>query len=327
MHTGSTRFALAVAATLALALALAASAPSVAYAQDADDEPQAAPAPLPRDPARALQAADEGRKLEAAGKTDEACAAFARSQALDPLGTTLVLLASCHEKQGKLATAWSELGEAAALLAREKNAEREAFARGRARELEPRLSALVLEGVEGTSVETLTVDGQAVPKPAWARPIPLDVGEHTLVFAKVGAEPASATVRVPGGAAKVTYRVPTLSAAKVASLPGSGDPPYLGYGLAGAGVVGLGLGAVFGVSALSAGSDVKAACDAQRQCTADGLKRLDEGRSAGTLSTIGFVAGAALVTAGVVLVVLHKSGPPARGRGTLELLLTGRGTF
>lgn len=323
MHTGSTRFARAA----AIALALAASAPSVALGQDADDEPRAAPAPLPRDPAKAQQAADEARKLESAGKTDEACAAFARSQALDPLGPTLVLLALCHEKQGKLATAWSELVEAAALLAREKNADREAFARGRAKELEPRLSALVLEGVEGTSVETLTVDGQDLPKPAWARPIPLDAGEHTLVFGKVGAEPASATVRVPGGAAKVSYRVPTLAAAKVASLPGTTDPPYLGYGLAGAGVVGLGLGAVFGLSALSAGSDVKAACDAQKQCTAEGLKRLDEGRSAGTISTIGFVAGAALVTAGVVLVVLHKGGSPSRTRGAVELLLTGRGTF
>lgn len=323
MHTGSTRFALAAGVALA---ALAASAPSVALAQHVDDEPSAAAAPLARDPARAQQAADEGRKLDASGRTDEACAAFARSQAFDPRGPTLLLLALCHEKQGKLATAWSELGEAASLLSHEKNAEREAFARAHARELEPKLSTLALEGVDGTTVETLTVDGQDLPKPAWSRPIPLDAGEHALVFRKVGAEAASAKVRIPGSAAKITYRIPTLASAKVASLPGAADPPYLGYGLAGAGVVGLGLGAVFGVSALSASSDVKAACDAQRQCSAEGLKRLDDGRSAGTVSTIGFIAGAVLVTAGVVLVVLHHRDSSAR-RGALEGLLTGQGTF
>ena len=48
----------------------------------------------------------QGKELLASGKTAEACAAFDASQKLDPTVSTLLNQASCHEKQGQLATAW-----------------------------------------------------------------------------------------------------------------------------------------------------------------------------------------------------------------------------
>src|SRR5215471_2500246 len=59
----------------------------------------------------------EGRRLLSEGQTDEACARFAGSFAIEASSGTLLNLASCHEKQDKTATAWAEY-RAAARLAR-----------------------------------------------------------------------------------------------------------------------------------------------------------------------------------------------------------------
>ena len=64
-------------------------------------------APPATGPAPAL--AREAKQLMAAGKYAQACPKFAESQRLSPSASTLIDLASCHDKQGKPATAYGEL--------------------------------------------------------------------------------------------------------------------------------------------------------------------------------------------------------------------------
>ncbi|HTR51376.1 MAG TPA: hypothetical protein VMJ10_11760, partial [Kofleriaceae bacterium] len=52
-----------------------------------------------------------GRSLMASGDIAKACTEFEASMRFDPEWGTLYNLALCHERLGKLATAWTELNE------------------------------------------------------------------------------------------------------------------------------------------------------------------------------------------------------------------------
>ena len=73
----------------------------------------------------------EGRQLMASGNTAEACDRFAQSYALEAASGTLLNLALCHEKLGKVATAWAEYREAAALARGQDRPDRAAVAEER----------------------------------------------------------------------------------------------------------------------------------------------------------------------------------------------------
>ncbi|HEV7557771.1 MAG TPA: hypothetical protein VGO00_20035, partial [Kofleriaceae bacterium] len=82
-----------------------------------------------------------GKTLMAAGKVAEACAAFEASMRIDPAKGTLYNLALCHEKLGKIASAWSEFIE---LSRADTNAARAKDSTRRATALEPQLTRMHL---------------------------------------------------------------------------------------------------------------------------------------------------------------------------------------
>jgi len=95
--------------------------------------------------------------------------------------------------------------------------------------------------------------------------------------------------------------------------------PYrtVGYATSAVGIVGLGLGAVFGLVASGKKSDAR--CDSSNLC--DDGSALDSARSAATVSTIGFIAGGVLLAAGVGIVLFSPSNKasPAPAVGTLRV--------
>ncbi|MBK7860794.1 MAG: tetratricopeptide repeat protein [Archangiaceae bacterium] len=93
----------------------------------------------------------EGRRLLKAGKTEEACAAFEKSLALDAALGTLLNLADCNEKRSRLAEARTQFLEAADRAKTAGNAEREQVARARASALADRLARAEREKSAGTA--------------------------------------------------------------------------------------------------------------------------------------------------------------------------------
>ncbi|HWU90052.1 MAG TPA: hypothetical protein VN253_22470, partial [Kofleriaceae bacterium] len=81
-----------------------------------------------------------------------------------------------------------------------------------------------------------------------------------------------------------------------------------GFAIASLGVGGLVAGGVFGAKARSINADAKALCGGDiARCdparTNEAQAKVDDARSAANLSTVGFVAGGALVVTGVILYV------------------------
>ena len=198
----------AAVARLALAAGLAASSPSLA--QDAD----------------ALL--KEGTTLMGEGKLAEACPKLEESQRVAPSAATLLELASCHEKQGKIATAWQEFIDAEAEARKAGNKRLQANAKARSARLElriPRLTLKVAPAVEGLE---LKIDGAPVHRSSFNQPSPIDPGAHTITASAPGKKPWERAASLKQGERK-TVTIPALEddpsgAAAAAATPG-GRPP------------------------------------------------------------------------------------------------------
>lgn len=117
----------------------------------------------------------EGRAAMLDGHFEEACAKLAESQHLDPRAGTLLNLAACHERQGKIATAWVEYGQARDLAEQVKQPERMRFAEERVAVLAPRVSWLRVDATDDIRV---SLDGNSLPKRN--EEFPIDAGAHVV---------------------------------------------------------------------------------------------------------------------------------------------------
>ncbi len=148
--------------------------------------PPACAAPSAVDQQVAQTLFDNARRLIKDGKYAEACPMLEESQRLDPGGGTLLNLAICHEKQGKLATAHAEYSAALSLALAGNRADRQRTAQNALSALTPRLPRLRLIVADPPEGLTLSLDGTPLPRAAWAIPTPLDPGSHSIAVAAPG---------------------------------------------------------------------------------------------------------------------------------------------
>jgi hypothetical protein len=158
------------------------------------------------------------RELSQAGRFDEACPKFAESYRLDPATGTLLNLATCHEAQGKLATAWLEYSDALVASRRAGRHSRVKFAEERIKLIEPRLSRLtVLLAPEADDPQLeLWLDGLKIGRAAAGTPTPVDPGRHVVEARAPGKKPWSESVEVGAVSDLKTVTVPALVAEEVA---------------------------------------------------------------------------------------------------------------
>lgn len=270
----------------------------------------------------------EGKRLMDAGRYPDACPKLAESYRLDPATGALLATALCYERAGRLASAWAAYTEAAARAKQEGSVDREEVARGKAEELEPKLSKLVIELAPGAPVPGLSVrrDGVTVGEGVFGMALPVDPGAHVVEASAPGRKPFRAEVE-SAGAGVVSVSIPELApedsapavpAASPARDTGSsseGEPGFwtplrvTGFVVAGVGLGGVAVGSVFGVKALALNSDSKSGCDGDA-CQPGAFEDRTDARKAGNLSTAFFAGGLALAATGVVLVL--AGGPSDR---------------
>jgi hypothetical protein len=286
----------------------------------------------------------EGRRLAGEGKYADACPKFEASQKLDPGLGTVLNLADCYEKIGKTASAWAQYREAIPLARAAGSTERETLATERSKALESRLSTLTIRAMSGDSGDAaldVRRDGVSVDAAELSTPIPVDPGTHEVTAAAPGQKPWSAKVAVGTNAAKVVVEIPKLEPAAPGSPAAATTAPAdesssqkssaqrpIAIAVGAVGVVGLGLGTFFGLSASSTWKDAKAACaDFPYQCTQEGLDKQDSARTKATISTVAFITGGVALATGVVLFLTAGTGSKQTAIGIGPGSIVARGRF
>lgn len=291
---------------------------------------------------------DDARKLTRGGQFTEACPKFSESERLDPTMGTKFYLADCLEHIGRLASAWTYYVEVTDAARAAGLKDRARFARSRADALEPKLARLAVvisaQAPRASGIEVKR-DGLTLGEAMWGTSIPVDPGVHVISASAPGKVPWETRVELKDPGQVITVKVPPLVAApelppppppreKPASPPPGPPPGSSGQRIAGvvvgaAGLVGIGVGAVFGVRALDKRNDSNANghCDAHSFCDDVGLGLRREAITAATISTVGFIAGGvALAGGGILLLTAPSSGSaaPRVSMGPGTLIVTGR---
>jgi tetratricopeptide (TPR) repeat protein len=211
------------------AAAVCAVAAAIAVALIGGRAAWAQPASTAADPSQAAEADAlfrQGKELMAAGKLAEACAAFERSQAIDPKITTLVNEANCREKNGQLATAERLFTGAATQLQGRTEPDAVALrkvATDRAAALTPKVSRVTLQVAAGQPPGfALSRDGVALSPDELAQPVAWDGGSYTLAAGAPGCAPWTQTITVRAQGDALVIEVPVLAKLAAPSTDGEG---------------------------------------------------------------------------------------------------------
>ncbi|HSO38350.1 MAG TPA: hypothetical protein VLT33_37735, partial [Labilithrix sp.] len=295
---------------------------------------------------------DQARKLMIQERWKEACPKLEESQRLDPAGGTLLHLALCREREGRIATAWALYTDAFAQAKRDGRADRTKIAHERIEALAPKLPRLrirVAAANRSTPGFTLTRDDREIGAATWDEAFPVDPGTITLLARAPGKKSLSTLVDVPSRPGEMLVDIPALTNEESAHgelTPKVTEPPLvpretppadgstqrtMAYVVGGAGIAGLAVGSVFGVLSMSKRSDAKAECQPPeyKLCTAAGVAAGDAAVQRGNVSTVAFIVGGALVAGGVALYFTAPKASavalaPSVGPGEASLGLSGR---
>ncbi len=301
----------------------------------------------PEDIASARALGTEGFRLADAGDCTSAVPKLEAAEKLYHAPTTLGRLGECQVKLGHVVAGAESLNRvvretlppnapAAFVNAQHHAAQLLATA-------QQRIGKLRIH-IEGAPIDTVavTVDGANVPSALFDDERPTDPGAHEVKAAAPGHRTVTAKVQLPeGGDSAVSLKlepdatrsvaapepgptaapptapatVPPTAPATVPPLPVSAAPPpsphapspvpaFVALGIGG---VGVAVGSVFGILALSTKSSLDSACRS-KSCPASSQPDIDALSTRATVSNIGFAVGVVGVATGAVLLITSQSG-------------------
>jgi serine/threonine-protein kinase len=132
--------------------------------------------------------------------------------------------------------------------------------------------------------------------------LPATTDNAASSLASPGNRPAAATSSAFAGPSSTTFAADSATSRGYAQRVAA-------FSLGGAGLVGLGVGTYYGLSAIARNSQSKADCPSDPNlCTSEGVTLRHQALSDARVSTVGFIAGGALIAAGTVLFLSVPNG-------------------
>lgn len=184
------------------------------------------------------------------------------------------------------------------------------------------------------SAVKVMIDGQLVAEKIDGLPLRVDPGSHEFKFEVPGEKALIRTFVLKEGEKLRRERVLFVGETKPATPPTTPPPAgkkeepskngpllkFAGLGLAGAGLVAIGVGSFYGVKALGKKSDQEEHCKSATSCANYPQAQSDHDGAQvwGRFSTIGFIAGGVLLVGGAVL---FFTAPKGEATGALKKVL------
>jgi hypothetical protein len=251
----------------------------------------------------------QARRAMEAGSYREACQEFAESQRLDPGAGTLMNLAACEEKLGKLASAWEHWKESLDTLP--PTDDRVSFARSRVDALEKTLPHLTVALSPADPVVRVFRDDIELRPASRGVSLPVDPGSHVVTVSAPGHRTERFTVSVdPGQERRLDVHAGPLE-------PGAGpsrDPLRvgLGWGLGGLGVAGVVAAAVTGALIVHDKATVDANCPNKACTNQAGLDAVSSGKTLVVANAAAFGVGAVGLGLGAYFLLTSQRATPSR---------------
>jgi hypothetical protein len=243
------------------------------------------------------------------GDLPTACARLDESLKLDPAVGTLLNLATCEERSGKLVAALEHFKLALSRLGT--GDFRVGFTNEQITLLARRVPRLTLHFATPPPRRTrVTCDGIEVT--SFDAPIVVDPGTHRIVVEHPGRPSRRLETSVHEGEEK-RIEVEVASAAPVfavAPTPPAREPSdrwrALTFGALGIGGIGIATGTITGIMAINAADTYKEHC-VNGACDPEGLSAAETGRTVSVVSPIAFAVGAAFAALGAALFFTRPS--------------------
>lgn len=273
------------------------------------------------DPVAATELFKKGRDAAVQNDFETACPLFEESNRLDAKVGTLLNLADCEERIGKLAEAlqhWHQavqLGTATGDVRVREARSRSATLDGRV----PRLTVKLAEGVPASA--KVERDGVPLGRAALGVAMPLNPGTHVVEVRAPGHEPKRFRFTVAEAESKdlhvtVGPRLPEPTAdAPPPSLDQQLERPdsdrSLAYALGGIGLAGVIVGSVTGAMLWNKNRTIDAQCNDRNQCSSEGLGAVEDAKGLLPVSNVAWIVG--VVGLGASTYLFLTSGPSEAG--------------
>lgn len=247
---------------------------------------------------------DDAQKFIAQKDFAAGCAKLEEVVKLQPgkIGA-MMELGECYEGWGKTASAWARYRMASDWASKAGDA-RKIDADMKVALLEPKVSRLLVivpESMRWLGGLVIERDGVAMGAAQWGAAMPADPGAHEISAVAPGKKKWSTRVELTRPGMTITVTVAALEDAhRAIDASDTTSLRTAGFVVGGIGLVGLGIGAVFGAQAASKRDEANKYCDAD-SCTDAGHALEQQAFGNAAVSTVSIVAGGALLAGGVTM--------------------------